>query len=81
VLTAALMQHALDVDRVQTVDYLIGDDAYKREWMSHRREPAGDHCLESPDAARGRRCDVSFRRQALALGVPAGRSVAPAGNP
>lgn len=41
VLTAALMEHALDVDRVQTVDYLIGDDAYKREWMSHRRERRG----------------------------------------
>ncbi len=41
VLTAALMEQVLDVDRVQVVDYLIGDDAYKREWMSHRRERRG----------------------------------------
>jgi len=38
VLTAKLMQHVIDVDRVKVVDYLSGDDDYKRTWMSHRRE-------------------------------------------
>lgn len=38
VLTAALMQRAIDVDRVREVDYLMGDDAYKQDWMTHRRE-------------------------------------------
>ncbi|MBS0293406.1 MAG: GNAT family N-acetyltransferase [Proteobacteria bacterium] len=41
VLTAALMQRAMDVDRVQEVDYLSGDDAYKRDWMALRRERVG----------------------------------------
>jgi CelD/BcsL family acetyltransferase involved in cellulose biosynthesis len=41
VLTAALMAHVIDVDRVQEVDYLTGDDAYKRDWMSHRRVRVG----------------------------------------
>lgn len=41
VLTAALMQHVMDVDGVQEVDYLTGDDAYKQDWMSHRRERVG----------------------------------------
>jgi len=41
VLTAALMQHVIDVDQVHEVDYLTGDDAYKRDWMSHRRERWG----------------------------------------
>jgi CelD/BcsL family acetyltransferase involved in cellulose biosynthesis len=41
VLTARLMQHVLDVDRVTEVDYLMGDDPYKRSWMSHRRERRG----------------------------------------
>lgn len=36
-LTAHLMQHVLEVDRVSEVDYLTGDDAYKRDWMSQRR--------------------------------------------
>jgi hypothetical protein len=41
VLTAHLMQHAIDVDKVSTVDYLTGDDPYKKDWMSHRRERWG----------------------------------------
>ncbi len=41
VLTHALMQHVIDVDHVQEVDYLTGDDAYKQDWMSHRRERRG----------------------------------------
>lgn len=40
-LTTQLMRHAIDVDKVHTVDYLCGDDAYKRDWMSHRRERWG----------------------------------------
>lgn len=41
VLTATMMQHAIDHDRVAEVDYLTGDDDYKRDWMSHRRERIG----------------------------------------
>ena len=41
VLTSFLFQHALDVDKVHMVDYLTGDDPYKRDWMSHRRERWG----------------------------------------
>jgi len=40
-LSAHLMERAIDVDRVREVDYLVGDDAYKRDWMSHRRERRG----------------------------------------
>lgn len=38
VLTAAMMRQVMDVDRVQEVDYLSGDDAYKADWMAQRRE-------------------------------------------
>lgn len=41
VLTAALMQHVMDLDRVREVDYLSGDDAYKADWMALRRERVG----------------------------------------
>ncbi|MBL8397178.1 MAG: GNAT family N-acetyltransferase, partial [Candidatus Accumulibacter sp.] len=41
VLTAHLMRHVIDVDQVEEVDFLIGDDPYKRTWMSHRRERQG----------------------------------------
>ena len=40
-LTAHMMQHVIDIDGVQEVDYLMGDDAYKRDWMSQRRERWG----------------------------------------
>lgn len=41
ILTAHLMRHVLDVDKVQEVDYLIGDDDYKKDWMKCRRERWG----------------------------------------
>lgn len=41
VLTAAMFRHALDKDRVSCIDYLIGDDSYKTDWMSSRRERRG----------------------------------------
>ncbi|MCZ8174285.1 MAG: GNAT family N-acetyltransferase [Burkholderiaceae bacterium] len=41
VLTAHLMKLAIEEDRVHEVDYLTGDDNYKRDWMSHRRELHG----------------------------------------
>ncbi len=40
-LTAELMRHAIDIDGVGEIDYLSGDDAYKRDWMSERRERIG----------------------------------------
>lgn len=41
VLEDHLMRHSIEVDCVSEVDYLIGDDLYKRDWMSHRRERWG----------------------------------------
>jgi CelD/BcsL family acetyltransferase involved in cellulose biosynthesis len=41
VLTARLMQHVIERDGVSEVDYLIGDDPYKKNWMSDRRERWG----------------------------------------
>lgn len=41
VLTAALCRHVIDIDRVEEIDYLIGDDDYKQDWMSERRERRG----------------------------------------
>lgn len=40
-LTTKLMKHVIDYDKVEVVDYLCGDDPYKKDWMSHRRERWG----------------------------------------
>jgi hypothetical protein len=36
-LTAALLEHVIDRDRVELVDFGTGDDAYKRDWMEEER--------------------------------------------
>jgi len=41
VLTAFLMRQVIEGDRVEEVDFLIGDDKYKQIWMSDRRERWG----------------------------------------
>ena len=52
VLAAHLMEHVIDNDKVYEVDYLVGDDTYKRMWMSHRRERWGLAAF-NPQTLRG----------------------------
>jgi CelD/BcsL family acetyltransferase involved in cellulose biosynthesis len=35
------MEYVLECDNVKEVDYLIGDDQYKQQWMNRRRERWG----------------------------------------
>lgn len=47
VLTAKIMEHVIDIDKVHTVDFLSGDDGYKKHWMSHRRERWGLYAMNT----------------------------------
>jgi hypothetical protein len=38
ILTAYLIKRVIKVDQVEEIDFLTGNDAYKQEWMSERRE-------------------------------------------
>ena len=38
VLTAKLAEYVIEVDHVATLDFLTGDDDYKKEWMTERHE-------------------------------------------
>ncbi len=40
-LTQALVRYAIDVDHVNEIDYLVGDDTYKQDWMTARRVRSG----------------------------------------
>tara|TARA_R110002124_G_scaffold2666_9_gene16768 strand:- start:2793 stop:3869 length:1077 start_codon:yes stop_codon:yes gene_type:complete len=41
VLTAHMMQRVIEEDGIARIDYLSGDDAYKADWMSVRKEQYG----------------------------------------
>ena len=41
ILSAHMIKYSLEQDNVIEIDYLTGDDNYKRAWMTHRRERAG----------------------------------------
>lgn len=40
-LTSHLMEYVIESDQVGEVDFLTGEDAYKKNWMSHQRERKG----------------------------------------
>lgn len=41
VLTAAMMEHCITVDKVNRIDFLTGNDNYKKDWMSDCRPLCG----------------------------------------
>ncbi|HEY9380612.1 MAG TPA: GNAT family N-acetyltransferase [Burkholderiales bacterium] len=41
VLNAHMIQYSLENDGVREIDYLAGDDSYKRAWLPYRRERIG----------------------------------------
>ena len=38
ILTSYLMKQVIDVDKVDEIDFLTGNDAYKQDWMTERRQ-------------------------------------------
>lgn len=38
ILMSYLLEHVIDVDKVKEIDFLSGNDSYKKDWMSERRE-------------------------------------------
>jgi len=75
-LTAHMIKHSLEEDRVIEIDYLTGDDEYKSAWMTHRRERIGLLACNLRDmhglATAAKEFAGAFRNQWL---IPALRSV------
>ncbi len=38
ILTSYLMEYVINIDKINEIDFLTGNDAYKQDWMSERRE-------------------------------------------
>ena len=41
ILTKHLMQHVIEIDKVREIDFLIGNERYKQDWMTKRYELSG----------------------------------------
>jgi hypothetical protein len=71
VLTAYLVEHVIDKDSVSRIDYLSGDDDYKTDWMSVRRERHGVAAY-NPCTLRGSAVLVMHTLNALIKKIRAG---------
>ncbi len=49
ILTRYLMKHAIDTDKVKEIDFLTGNESYKKDWMSERRKRWGMICAKKPE--------------------------------
>jgi len=47
ILTSFLMKYVIDADKVEEIDFLSGNDTYKQDWMSERRERLLLSCVKS----------------------------------
>jgi len=47
ILTSFLMEYVIDIDEVKEIDFLTGNDAYKQDWMSDRRERFVLSCVKN----------------------------------
>lgn len=63
ILTSFLMEYVIDTDKVDEIDFLTGNDAYKQDWMSERRERFLLSCVKSTrHASRYERFVESLKR-------------------
>lgn len=46
IVTSFLMAYVIDVEQVEEIDFLTGNDAYKQDWMSDRRERFALSCVK-----------------------------------
>ncbi len=47
ILTSFLMEYVIDTDKVEEIDFLTGNDTYKQDWMSDRRERFALSCVKN----------------------------------
>ncbi len=68
ILTSFLMEYVIDTDRVAEIDFLTGNDAYKQDWMSERRERFLLSCIKNKSPASRYARVVASLKQMLKRG-------------
>jgi len=53
ILTSYLMEYVIDVDKVEEIDFLVGNEAYKQDWMSECRVRFAWSCIRKVKPAGG----------------------------
>ncbi len=48
ILTGFLMEYVINQDKVEEIDFLTGNEAYKQDWMSERRVRFALSCVKKP---------------------------------
>lgn len=51
ILTSYLMKYVIDTDMVEEIDFLTGNDTYKQDWMSTRRQRFALSCVKNVQPA------------------------------
>jgi CelD/BcsL family acetyltransferase involved in cellulose biosynthesis len=46
ILTSFPMEYVIDTDKVDEIDFLTSNEAYKQDWMSDRRERCAPSCVK-----------------------------------
>lgn len=65
ILTSYLMKYVIDTDKVDEIDFLTGNDAYKQDWMSERRERFALSCIRTGKPAGNCKRFVGLLRRVL----------------
>ena len=79
ILTSFLMEYVIDIDKVEEIDFLTGNEAYKQDWMPERRERFALSCVKSgKSAGRYEQFVESLRRiwkRRLTSGISGGKII------
>lgn len=65
ILTSFLMEYVIDIDKVDEIDFLTGNDAYKQDWMSDRRERFALSCVNNIKSADPYKIFVEWLKRIL----------------
>lgn len=65
ILTQYLMESVIDTDKVEEIDFLVGNEHYKQDWMTERRERYVMVCVKSKELSKEDNPVIGWWRKVL----------------